>query len=195
MFILLDKKNKIITIPNILSFYRIISFPVVLYFAIIKSELVFAILLIINLITDALDGFIARKFNMQSELGAKLDSIADIGTFILAVIGIFIFKSKEFATHLISFFIFLGLFLLSNIISLIKFRRFPSLHLYSWKIGGYIQGVFFFILFIFDFNVYLYYFMVSWGIASFIEHIVIQLIIKKMKSNAKGLYWVLKNKN
>ena len=187
-------KKKIVTIPNILSFYRIVSFPVVLYFAIKGNETVFVILLIINLITDVLDGFIARRFNMQSELGARLDSIADIGTFILAVTGIFIFKANDFAPHLLSFFTFLGLFLLANIISLIKFRRFPSLHLYSWKIGGYIQGIFFFILFVFGFNIFAYYFMVSWGILSFIEHIIIQLIIKKMQSNAKGLYWILKNK-
>jgi len=187
-------KSKIITIPNILSFYRIISFPLVLYFAISKYENLFVIFLVINLITDILDGFIARKFNMQTELGARLDSIADVGTFILAVIGIYTFKAEEFAPHLLSFSTFLGLFLLANIISLIKFRRFPSLHLYSWKIGGYIQGLFFFALFVFGFNVYGYYFMVTWGILSFLEHIVIQLIIKKMKSNAKGLYWVLKNK-
>ncbi len=186
--------KKIITIPNILSFYRIISFPIVLYFAITKIENIFVILLIINLITDILDGFIARKFNMQSELGARLDSIADVGTFILAITGIFIFKGNDFAPHLLSFFAFLILYLLSNVVSLIKFKRFPSLHLYSWKIGGYIQGIFFFILFIFGFNIYAYFIMVTWGILSFTEHIIIQLIIKKMKSNAKGLYWVLKNK-
>jgi len=188
-------KKNIVTIPNILSFYRIIIFPLILYFTITKSEKLFVIFLIISLITDILDGFIARRFNMKSELGARLDSIADIGTFILAVVGIFIFKSNDFAPHLLSFFSFLGLHLLSNIVSLIKFKRFPSLHLYSWKIGGYIQGIFFFILFVFGFNIFAYYFMIIWGILSFSEHIAIQLIIKEMKSNIKGLYWVLKNNN
>lgn len=186
-------KKNVVTVPNILSFYRIVTFPLVLYFAISKYENLFVIFLIINLITDVLDGYIARRFNMQTELGARLDSIADVGTFILAITGIFIFKGNDLEPHIISFITFLGLYLLSNIISLIKFRRFPSLHLYSWKIGGYIQGIFFFTLFVFGFNVYVYYFMVIWGILSFLEHITIQLIIKEMMSNAKGLYWVLKN--
>jgi len=187
-------KRELLTIPNILSFYRIFSFPLVLYFAIGHEETIFVVLLVVNLITDILDGFIARRFKIQTEFGARLDSIADVGTYILAVVGIFVFKAEDFAPHLLSFYVFLSLFLFSNILSLIKFKRFPSLHLYSWKIGGYIQGFFFFILFVFGFFPGLYYFMVFWGITSFIEHIVIQLIFREMKSNSKGLYWVLKNK-
>lgn len=82
-----DKKN--INIPNILSFYRILSFPFVLYFALSKQENTFVILLAINLVTDILDGFIARRFNMQTELGARMDSIADIGVYISAICLIF----------------------------------------------------------------------------------------------------------
>ena len=186
--------KSVITIPNILSFYRLISFPIVLYFAIKQIENIFVILLMIDLITDVLDGFIARRFNMQTELGARLDSIADIGMFSLGIIGIFIFKAADFSPHLNILYIFLGLYLLSNIISLIKFGRFPSLHLYSWKIGGYIQGIFLFVLFTMGFNMYFYYFVMFWGIISFGEHIVIQLIIKTMKSNAKGLFWVIKDR-
>jgi len=159
--------KKIITIPNILSFYRILSFPILLYLAINKAENIFVILLVINLITDILDGFIARRFNMQTEFGARLDSIADVGTFILAITGIFIFKAEDFAPHLLSFSIFLALFLFSNILSLLKFGRFPSLHLYSWKIGGYIQGIFFFVLFVFGFKLPFYFFTIGWGIFAF----------------------------
>ena len=191
---MIKMKKNIINIPNILSFYRLISFPVVLYFALKHMEQIFVILIVIDLITDVLDGFIARRFNMQTEFGARLDSIADIGMFTLAVIGIFVFKMDDIRPHITIFYIFLGLYVLSNIVSLIKFGRSPSLHLYSWKIGGYIQGIFLFVLFVKGFNVYLYYFAMIWGILSFIEHITIQLIIKKMISNAKGLYWVIKNR-
>ena len=186
--------KKLINIPNILSFYRLVAFPFILYCALYNLEKIFVILLITNLITDILDGFIARRFNMQTEFGARLDSIADIGTYILAFVGVFTFKLEDFTPHLISFFIFLGLFIFAELLSVFKFGRLPSLHLYSSKIGGYIQGAFFFVLFAFGFNVYFYYFMVIFGILSFTEHIIIQLIIPEMKSNSKGLYWVLKNR-
>ncbi len=182
-----------LNIPNILSLYRLLSFPFILYLALQGHERIFVILFVINLITDILDGWIARRFNMQTEIGSRLDSIADIGSFILAFVGIYMFKLADFRPHFLSFGIFIGLFVFSNILSLIKFKQTPSLHLYSWKIGGYIQGIFFFTLFVFGYNKYVYYFMVTWGIIAFLEHIIIQLLIKKMLINAKGLYWVIRD--
>lgn len=189
------QKQKIITIPNILSFYRVLSFPLVLFFILTNREFLFAIFLIINLVTDVLDGMIARMFNMQTEFGARLDSMADYLTYLLAITGILIFKSAEFAPHLSSFLFYVGLLILSVCLSLIKFKRLPSLHLYSWKIGGYIQGIFLVVLFGYEFVTPLYYFMIGWSILSALEHIVIQLLIPRMISNAKGLYWVISSKN
>lgn len=183
-----------LNIPNVLSLYRLLSFPFVLYVALKGHENLFTSLLCINLVTDILDGMIARAFNMMTEIGAKLDSIADLGTYILAFVGIYCFKAADFQPHIFSFAVFVGLFVFSNILALIKFKRLPSLHLYSWKIGGYIQGTFFFTLFVFGFKTVFYYFMLIWGILSFVEHICVQLMLKEMKSNAKGLYWVLKKR-
>lgn len=74
-------KNKIITIPNILSLFRILLLPlfVTLYLQ-AETNLEFlrsTIILAISALTDLVDGKIARKFNMISELGKVLDPIAD----------------------------------------------------------------------------------------------------------------------
>ncbi len=183
-----------LNIPNILSLYRIFAFPVLIFALWMRYDHLFVWLICINLVTDILDGWIARRFNMVTEAGAKLDSIADIGTYIAAIAGVLLLKKTEIAPHLLSFYTFIGLFVFSQLLSVVKFGRFPSLHLYSWKIGGYIQGIFFFVLFVFGFYKGFYYFMVSWGILAFLEHIIIQLLIPEMRSNAKGLYWVLKER-
>jgi CDP-diacylglycerol--glycerol-3-phosphate 3-phosphatidyltransferase len=170
-------------------------FPYILYLCISRQEQLFVILLVINLITDVLDGLIARCFKMETEFGARLDAIADIGSFIAAIAGIFIFKAADIQPYLLSFSIFIFLLISTAAVSLIKFGRLSSIHLYSWKIGGYIQGAFFIVLFIFGFYPVFYYIMVIWGIFECCEHIIVHLIIKEMKSDIKGLYWVLKNKN
>lgn len=36
--------------------------------------------------------------------------------------------------------------------------------------------------------------MIAWGILGAMEHIAIQMVISEMRSNVKGLYWVLKEK-
>lgn len=184
-----------LNIPNCLSLYRLISFPVVLYFAWHGNAVAFTWLLCINLVTDILDGLIARKFNMMTEVGARLDSMADLGTYILAITGVFCFKAADFAPYILSFSIFIGLFIVCEVLPLIRCGRLASLHLYSWKIGGYIQGLFFFTLFVFGFDAVFYYFAIIWGILSFIEHICVQLVLPEMRSNARGLYWVLKDVN
>lgn len=187
------KKTKNVNIANLLSYYRIFISPVILFFAISRRENLFAVFLIINLVSDVIDGYIARKYNMESEFGARLDTIADNFTYILALTGIFVFKLDDLRPHLISFLFFVGMMSSTQIVSLLRFGRFPSFHLYSTKIGGYIQGAFFIVLFAWDFVTPLFYFMVVWGILSAAEHIVIQLVIPEMRSNVKGLYWVLKD--
>jgi len=185
------KDKSLYSIPNLLSAYRILTFPAVLYFAFTGKEQIYFILLLIDLITDILDGFIARKFNLQTEFGARLDAFADIGMYILAFSGVVIFKAKELEPYLFSLVIFFTVFVIPKIISWIKFRRFPSLHLFSSKIGGYLQGFFFLYLFIFGFSPVFYYVMIICGILSFMEQIIIVLIVSDMKSNMKGLYWIL----
>ena len=188
------KRENIYTIPNLLSAYRLLSFPLVMYLAISGNEQLFAIFLIINLMTDALDGIIARAFRMQTELGARLDALADVGMYISAITGILLFKAADFAPHLLSLYIYIGAFACSVLISLLKFRRFPSLHLYSSKTGGYLQGIFFFALFVFGFYVWFYYFVIVWAILAFCEQICVQWALNEPMSNAKGLYWVLKHR-
>jgi CDP-diacylglycerol--glycerol-3-phosphate 3-phosphatidyltransferase len=172
----------------------LLAFPLILYFAVAGKETLFAIFLVINLVSDALDGFIARRFNMETEIGARLDSFADNLTYILVFIGICVFKLEEFLPYIVSFLFFIGVLLLTVIFSLIKFRKFPSLHLYITKIGGYIQGTFFICLFTIGFITPFYYFVISWGILGAFESIAIQMLIPEMRSNVKGLFWVLKEK-
>lgn len=65
------------TIPNLLSFIRILIIPFfgVAYFH--KQYLLSVVILVFSGLTDLLDGKIARKFNQVSELGKLLDPIAD----------------------------------------------------------------------------------------------------------------------
>jgi len=73
--------EKIFTIPNFLSVFRLVlafAFWYQYTHAITPSGYLFAgFLLVVSGITDILDGKIARRFNMVSELGKILDPIAD----------------------------------------------------------------------------------------------------------------------
>ena len=69
--------NSILTIPNILTFMRMGLIPVfvsLVYYGYSKWAL--AVFLIAG-ISDGIDGFLARKFKQESELGTIIDPIAD----------------------------------------------------------------------------------------------------------------------
>ncbi len=65
------------SIPNLITLARIILVPIVVW-AITSGEMLvaFALFLVAG-ITDAVDGFLAKRFHMASELGAYLDPLAD----------------------------------------------------------------------------------------------------------------------
>lgn len=74
--------------PNLVTATRIALMPAVLGFAVAGSRVWFVVLITAALLTDALDGFLARRFNAHSELGRKLDSAADYITMVIGVTGI-----------------------------------------------------------------------------------------------------------
>lgn len=68
------------SIPNILSIFRILLIPVfVVTFLLYGDEnsIIPALILLISGLTDMADGFIARKYDMITDLGKVLDPLAD----------------------------------------------------------------------------------------------------------------------
>jgi CDP-diacylglycerol--glycerol-3-phosphate 3-phosphatidyltransferase len=187
------QKEKIWNLPNAISLYRLLSFPFLLYLVFTSNESLFATLLCINLVSDAVDGIIARTFKLQTEFGARLDSLADWGTYILAFVGIYNFKMPDHGNDFWLLYPFIGLIVFYNILSFFKFRRLPSLHLYSTKMGGYFQGIYFFGLFAYGYYAPIFFFAMIWGWLSSIEEIIILIRSKELRSNVKGLYWILKS--
>lgn len=71
-------EDKIITIPNILSIFRILLIPVFINLYLLESnDYLAGAVVVLSAITDLVDGYIARKYNMISRVGKVLDPIAD----------------------------------------------------------------------------------------------------------------------
>ena len=71
-------ENKILTIPNLLSLFRLILIPVIVWLYWVRKDYFPAgVLLIVSGLTDLADGYIARRFHAVSNVGKILDPIAD----------------------------------------------------------------------------------------------------------------------
>jgi cardiolipin synthase (CMP-forming) len=81
------------TIPNLITIMRLILVPLIIVMLTQGRWMAALTLFVIAGVSDAIDGFIAKRFNMSSELGAYLDPIADKALLVsiyvtLAVIGV-----------------------------------------------------------------------------------------------------------
>jgi cardiolipin synthase len=181
-------------IPNALSLFRLCMGPVLVGLCFLEWKQVYGGLLALSLATDVVDGMIARRFNLCTQIGAKLDSMADLMTYGAAFVGLWVFWRHELAQTPIPIEIFASVFLCSKLLSTFKFGRPPSYHLYSFKLAGVLQGCFIVSLFIFGLSPLFLYIAALWGAVAAFEEILITLISPKARSNVRGLYWVLSQK-
>ena len=79
------------TLPNIITLFRILLLPLLIYYLFLGNYFYSLLILAFAGITDVLDGFIARKFNMISRMGAILDPIAD-KLFVVTLITYFVYQ-------------------------------------------------------------------------------------------------------
>lgn len=74
-------KKEIVTIPNLLSLFRLLLLPVYVYIYLNATEryqyITAGSIMAVSCLTDMVDGKIARHFNMISTLGKILDPLAD----------------------------------------------------------------------------------------------------------------------
>ena len=74
-------KKEYFSIPNLMGYFRILMIPVFLflyYKATSQPDYLIAFLVLaVSLLTDLLDGWVARKFDMITDFGKALDPVAD----------------------------------------------------------------------------------------------------------------------
>lgn len=84
-----ETSSRIWTVPNVLSFLRLLLLPIFLWLLLgpEEEELAVGVLVLIGL-SDYLDGYLARRLNQMSRLGALLDPVADRLYILTAVVGL-----------------------------------------------------------------------------------------------------------
>ncbi len=126
--------NPIHYIPNILSVSRIIASVLFLFF--FDNLKVFIPLYLFAGISDILDGFLARRFKVESSLGARLDSIGDTFFFIILLAYFFITQQDIMLAYIIPIIIIVVTKLSSILTGFIKFHKLTMLHTIANKATG-----------------------------------------------------------
>lgn len=187
--------KRIYYIVNSITLYRTLTAPLLIVLIIYKQIDWFKWLLALSFFTDAIDGFLARKFKVASIAGAKLDSIGDDLTVIAGTVGMMVFKSAFLKEEIFLIIFLWSLFALQTVLALIKFGKMTSFHTYAAKAAAILQGVFFILLFFLPNPVFeLFYVTIFVTAFELIEELIIILWLPKWRTNVKGLYWILKSR-
>ncbi|MBL4638353.1 MAG: CDP-alcohol phosphatidyltransferase family protein [Proteobacteria bacterium] len=142
--------KKLTTIPNLLTCSRFVIAPFLLALAWLGYENAFLILLAISFLTDALDGFVARLLEQTSELGARLDTLADLVIYTSLAIAVWWLWPETVKRELAYVLLTITSYITPILFGFIKFHALTSYHTWLVKLAVVLLGLSFFILFIFD---------------------------------------------
>lgn len=180
-------------IINGITIYRIVASLILVFLIVTNRPEIFRWFLAVSFFTDAIDGFLARKFQVASVLGAKLDSIGDDLTVLLGAIGLFVFKYEFIKEQLPWLLLLLLLFIIQAGSALLKYKTFTSFHTYMAKLAAVAQGCFLILAFFLkEPSLFLFYLAITLTALDLIEETIIVYILPRPSQNVKGLYWVMR---
>ena len=181
-------------IPNIITSIRIIGAIAIVFIE--PFTLPFFIVYGVCGASDALDGFIARKFKLESKFGSILDSVSD-----LIFLGVMGFKILPTLLELLPIWnwvmilVPISLQACAYIICAIKFKKFSAIHTYANKVMS--AAIFFYPFSFIGFLPYIYETYVgifgSVAIYASVEINLIHILTKEYNDKNKSIFLLKKN--
>jgi hypothetical protein len=184
MTILKELRSNFRLIPNQITAIRFLAIPVMWLMAFHKQLTLIGIGLAISLVSDFLDGAVARKLHQTSDFGSKFDSISDQFVQLSALIWVFWLMPEIISENTSISILAVAAYFTSLLVGLVKFRRLANLHLYLSKVGGLFLYIFLIHAFIVSkYNYYLFLLAGILFILSSTETLYLQLTRQRVDSN------------
>ncbi len=178
-------------IPISLILFRLILAPIIIalaYFIGEDAKITIVILMYLGLISDILDGIIARKLNISSAKLRRMDSQTDMLFWLSIGFATWIQHPKLIADNSIVIYTILGMEFACYLISLIKFKKETCTHAFLSKLWGITLLIAFTSLIGFNHAGIPFSVAISMGIISHVDRILITLILPKWTHDIPSSY-------
>ena len=137
-------------IPNLLSAFRIACVPVLLALAWHGAVEFFLAGFALGLVSDVLDGALARRLGQATDFGARLDQWADFALWVSLPLAAWWLWPAILAREAIYVLVALVCMLLPTAIAVAKYRAMPGYHTWSVRLGSVAMGISTPLLLLFD---------------------------------------------
>lgn len=179
------------SVPNFLSLLRLSLVPVLAVAATLGEANLFLLVLAISLVSDMLDGYFARKLEQVTELGAKLDSWADMATYAMMIMGLNLIWPHVFHQQFIFLVAATLSYILPVLIALARFGGFPSYHTWGAKLAALLIAPAFYWLVLYDEQLF-FRAVIIFHVIVALEEVAITFLLKKPKTNVASILTILK---
>jgi CDP-diacylglycerol--glycerol-3-phosphate 3-phosphatidyltransferase len=139
-----------LNVPNLLSAFRVACVPVLLALAWHGAVELFVVGFALGLVSDVLDGALARWLGQETDFGAGLDQWADFALWVSLPLAGWWLWPEIIAREAIYVLVALVCMLLPTAIAYRKYRKVPGYHTWSVKLGSVGMGISVPLLLLFD---------------------------------------------
>jgi phosphatidylglycerophosphate synthase len=177
-------------VPNALSLTRIACAPILVLLAVAGELPAYTWVLVPALLTDALDGWIARACGLQSRLGARLDSLGDALVWCAGVAGLLAFQRDVLAANLWLIGAVVAGWLGENVLAWLRYGRLSSFHTVLSKIAGVLLSVYIGALFLFGHWDLLLWLAATASLSATVEEVWLLVLLPEWRADVKGVWWL-----
>ncbi|MCT2398307.1 CDP-alcohol phosphatidyltransferase family protein [Novosphingobium mangrovi (ex Huang et al. 2023)] len=173
-----------------MTIYRLAAAPVAAGMALAGHRDAFFILIIISLVSDLIDGPIARRLGQVSENGARMDTIADACTVLAGLLGLYLFEANTLRPELPWIIVFLASYAAAAATCLAKFGGLPAYHLYTSKTAAFGSGAFVVWLYAIGYSRGLFLAVLGIGVLANVESLLTTLRLKRFRADIGSLFFL-----
>ena len=177
-----------------IPFLRLLTVPFITTFILLDWRVFAGMTYLVSFSSDALDGFVARHYDLESDRRGRLDSIADEFLLAAGVLAFYRFENDFFMEHQTLITIVLAAYVFQLAFSLIRYGTFSSFHTISARAAAVIQVIFLTTMFFFGVFPWLFYVMMALSIIELIEENILIAMFPKWKAHVNGIYWVMRDR-
>src|SRR5579863_7906128 len=183
------KMKRMYLFVTVVTFWRVAVFPILIVTIWLRQLPLFSALLALSFLTDAVDGFLARRYHVTSRTGAEWDSLGDDLTVAAAIIGMFVFRWDFIVQVQLFIFIVAALFLIHTLAAVGRYGRLTSFHTWMAKASAVAQAIFFLILFFSASPPYvIFYVAVILTMLDLLEKIAMILSLDEWETDIRGWF-------
>jgi len=133
-------KPTALNLPNVLSICRLAAVPPLIYLAWTGRPGIFLACVIASLVSDFLDGLLARALNQVTDLGTRLDSWADFATTLALPICAWWLWPEVIRREAAFLIAALGTYCAAALFGFLKYRLLISYHTWAGKVAAVRRG-------------------------------------------------------